>query len=240
MRHSSRQPKTWPRTTIFPRYRSMGKWASTRPRNVSSPSSFWHPPSLLADSAPIYRAKHPENVHTTVFRLAVSTSLWLLLNISLSDVKLLEEINLLFLTFNPNTWLMSHTSSICLFLPLSVGALSSLCCWGWGVRGLWRGQSGDLQHPATSPSAWWWSMGQAGRKSSVRHVLESGSGSASFLASNTWTRRTRRATSFGRRYHQWKGMNKDRWCSLQPPLTSISGIMLSGISFLQNSWVTRR
>lgn len=86
MRHSSRQPKMWPRTIIFPRYRSTGKWASTRPRNVSSPSSFWLLPSLFTDSAPIYRMKHPATVKTagfiyTCYRLlnVLRTTVWLLL-----------------------------------------------------------------------------------------------------------------------------------------------------------------
>lgn len=70
MRHSSRQPNTWPRTIIFPRYRSRGKWASTRPRNVRLPSSFWSLPSLFTDSAPICRMTYSTNFISSIKQLS--------------------------------------------------------------------------------------------------------------------------------------------------------------------------
>lgn len=55
-------------------------------------------------------------------------------------------------------------SSIYIYLPLWVGALSSLCLQCWGVTGLWKGGSADLPYPAAWPSAQWWPTGPAERK----------------------------------------------------------------------------
>lgn len=63
IRHSSKHPKTCPRTINFPRCKSTGKCTNTFPKKVSSPSRWSSSACTQAVSAPSYR-----NVHYLLIR----------------------------------------------------------------------------------------------------------------------------------------------------------------------------